>query len=68
MDYVTDTGGGEMDQAQNGDVIIGPQLDPGMAGVQDADMEEDEARSEATFRFSVPGFSKLKVGLDSVSF
>ncbi|XP_037093906.1 ubiquitin carboxyl-terminal hydrolase 7-like isoform X1 [Pollicipes pollicipes] len=27
---------------------------------QDAEMEEDEARSEATFSFSVPNFSKLK--------
>ncbi|XP_066139547.1 ubiquitin carboxyl-terminal hydrolase 7 isoform X1 [Euwallacea fornicatus] len=59
MDYFTDTGGGEMDQTQNGEVIIGPQLDPNMA-VQDADMEEDEARSEATFRFTVSNFSKLK--------
>lgn len=60
MDYITDTGGAEMDQTQNGEVIIGPQMDPNMA-VQDADMEEDEARSEATFRFTVPNFSKLKV-------
>ncbi|XP_054282413.1 ubiquitin carboxyl-terminal hydrolase 7-like isoform X2 [Macrosteles quadrilineatus] len=28
--------------------------------IQDADMEEDEARSEATFRFIVENFSKLK--------
>ena len=48
-----------MDQ-QNGEVIIGPQPDPGMT-VQDADMEEDEARSEATFRYTVQQFSKLKV-------
>lgn len=59
MDYITDTGGGEMDQTQNGEVVIGPQLDPNIV-VQDADMEEDEARSEATFRFVVPNFSKLK--------
>ncbi|XP_048519747.1 ubiquitin carboxyl-terminal hydrolase 7 isoform X2 [Dendroctonus ponderosae] len=59
MDYITDTGGGEMDQSQNGEVIIGPQLESSMA-VQDADMKEDEARSEATFRFTVPNFSKLK--------
>ncbi|CAG9767409.1 unnamed protein product [Ceutorhynchus assimilis] len=59
MDYITDTGGGEMDQTQNGEVFIGPQMDPNMA-IQDADMEEDEARSEATFRFTVQNFSKLK--------
>lgn len=62
MDYITDTGGGEMDQSQNGEVIIGPQLESAMAA-QDADMKEDEARSEATFRFTVPNFSKLKVRL-----
>jgi ubiquitin carboxyl-terminal hydrolase 7 len=56
---ITDTGGGEMDQTQNGEVIIGPQPDPNMS-VQDADMEEDEARSEATFRYTVQQFSKLK--------
>lgn len=53
-----------MDQAQNGEVVmgmIGPQPDPNIGAVQDAEMEEDEARSEATFRFSVPNFSKLKV-------
>lgn len=60
MDYFTDTGGSEMDQTQNGEVIIGPQLDPNIA-LQDADMEEDEARSETTFRFTVSNFSKLKV-------
>ncbi|XP_044253293.1 ubiquitin carboxyl-terminal hydrolase 7 isoform X1 [Tribolium madens] len=54
----TDTGAAEMDQ-QNGEVIIGPQPDPGMT-VQDADMEEDESRSEATFRYTVQQFSKLK--------
>jgi ubiquitin carboxyl-terminal hydrolase 7 len=56
---ITDTGGGEMDQTQNGEVIIGPQPDPNVS-VQDADMEEDEARSEATFRYTVQQFSKLK--------
>lgn len=61
MEYMTDAGGGEMDQTQNGEVVIGPQPDPGLATVQDADMEEDEARSEATFKFTVPQFSKLKV-------
>lgn len=67
MEFMTDAGGGEMD-SQNGDAIIGPQIDPNSALVattgsmqQDADMEEDEARSEATFRFSVQHFSKLKV-------
>ncbi|XP_030755284.1 ubiquitin carboxyl-terminal hydrolase 7 isoform X3 [Sitophilus oryzae] len=60
MDYITDTGGGEMDQTQNGEVIIGPQPDPNGMAVQDTDMEEDEARSEATFRFTVTNFSKLK--------
>lgn len=60
MEYMIDSGGGEMDQTQNGDVVIGPQADSNLA-VQDAEMEEDEARSEATFRFSVPNFSKLKV-------
>lgn len=59
MEYMTDSGGGEIDQTQNGDVVIGPQPDTNI--VQDAEMEEDEARSEATFRFSVPQFSKLKV-------
>ncbi|KAJ8967839.1 hypothetical protein NQ317_016612 [Molorchus minor] len=58
-DWGTDTGGGEMDQTQNGEVVIGPQPDPNMP-VQDAEMEEDEARSEATFRFTVHQFSKLK--------
>lgn len=64
MEYMTDAGGGEMDQAQNGEVVmgmIGPQPDPNVLPVQDAEMEEDEARSEATFRFTVPNFSKLKV-------
>lgn len=60
MEYITDTGGGEMDQTHNGEVIIGPQPDPNMS-VQDAEMEEDEARSEATFRYPVYNFSKLKV-------
>ncbi|KAF7266628.1 hypothetical protein GWI33_020126 [Rhynchophorus ferrugineus] len=60
MEYITDTGGGEMDQTQNGEVIIGPQLDPSNMAVQDADMEEDEARSEATFKYTVNNFSKLK--------
>lgn len=59
MEYITDTGGGEMDQSQNGEIVIGPQLDPSI--VQDTEMEEDEARSEATFRFTVHNFSKLKV-------
>lgn len=58
---MTDTGGGEMDQSHNGDVVtFGPQPDPGVA-VQDSEMEEDDARSEATFRFIVNQFSKLKV-------
>ncbi|KAK9885250.1 hypothetical protein WA026_010749 [Henosepilachna vigintioctopunctata] len=51
-----------MDQT-NGDILVGPQIDPNMPLLpilQDADMEEDEARSEATFRFRVPQFSKLK--------
>lgn len=61
MDYLTDTGGGEMDQSQNGEVMVGPQPDPSLTTMQDADMEEDEARSEATFRFVVRDFSKLKV-------
>ncbi|KAF7266627.1 hypothetical protein GWI33_020126 [Rhynchophorus ferrugineus] len=60
MDTQEDTGGGEMDQTQNGEVIIGPQLDPSNMAVQDADMEEDEARSEATFKYTVNNFSKLK--------
>lgn len=63
MEYMTDAGGGEMDQTQNGEVVIGPQPDPGLTNVQDADMEEDEARSEATFKFTVTQFSKLKVRL-----
>lgn len=61
MEYMTDAGGGEMDQTQNEEVVIGPQPDPGLATVQDADMEEDEARSEATFKFTITNFSKLKV-------
>lgn len=65
MEYMADAGGGEMDQTQNGEVVmglIGPQPDPGLpTSTQDAEMEEDEARSEATFRFSVTQFSKLKV-------
>ncbi|XP_060521700.1 ubiquitin carboxyl-terminal hydrolase 7 isoform X3 [Cylas formicarius] len=60
MDYITDTTvGAEMDQTQNGEVVIGPQVDPNMT-VQDTDMEEDEARSEATFTFTVTNFSKMK--------
>ncbi|XP_018335217.1 ubiquitin carboxyl-terminal hydrolase 7 isoform X2 [Agrilus planipennis] len=59
METQEDTGGGEMDQSQNGEVIIGPQPDPSMPNVQDAEME-DEARSEATFRYTLPNFSKLK--------
>ncbi|XP_049818632.1 ubiquitin carboxyl-terminal hydrolase 7 isoform X1 [Aethina tumida] len=58
-DNITDTGGGEMDHSQNGEVVIGPQPDPNMV-VQDFDLEEDESRSEATFRFTVTNFSKLK--------
>lgn len=54
------TGGGEMDHSQNGEVVFGPQPDPGLS-IQDTEMEEDEARSEATFRFAVQQFSKLKV-------
>lgn len=54
IEYRTDSGGGEMDQAHNGEV--GPQCDPKVAA-----MEEDVAKSEATFRFSVPNFSKFKV-------
>lgn len=57
--YSIDTGGTEM-ESQNGDVIIGPQPDPNPMP-QDAEMEEDDARSEATFRFSVSFFSKLRV-------
>ena len=59
--YFIDTGGTEM-ESQNGDVIIGPQPDPNPMP-QDAEMEEDDARSEATFRFSVPFFSKLRVSV-----
>lgn len=69
MEYMTDAGGGEMDQTQNGEVVmgmIGPQPDPNVGAVQDAEMEEDEARAEATFRFSVPNFSKLKVKFPSL--
>lgn len=60
MEYITDNGAAEMDQTQNGEIIVGPQPDPNVL-VQDAEMEEDEARSEATFRFTVHSFSKLKV-------
>ncbi|KAK5641318.1 hypothetical protein RI129_009865 [Pyrocoelia pectoralis] len=59
VEYMADTGGGEMDHSQNGEVMFGPQPDPSL-NVQDTDMEEDEARSEATFRFSLSQFSKLK--------
>ncbi|XP_022916946.1 ubiquitin carboxyl-terminal hydrolase 7 isoform X1 [Onthophagus taurus] len=59
MDYITDSGGGEM-ESQNGDAAIGPQPEPAV-GTRDIDMdEEDDARSEATFHFVVPQFSKLK--------
>jgi len=52
-DAPNETGGGPMDsQTINGEV---PEQT-----MQDADMEEDEARSEATFRFVVHNFSKLK--------
>ncbi|VEN46233.1 unnamed protein product [Callosobruchus maculatus] len=87
MEYITDQGGGEMDQTataqptptvqqqQNGEVVVmGPQPEAVLVAAgggattvgavtphcQDAEMEEDEARSEATFRFTVTNFSKLK--------
>lgn len=61
---MTDGGGDAMDRSQNGDIMIGPQpQDNSAALIQDAEMAEDEARSEATFRFAVPNFSKLKVGV-----
>ncbi|XP_074039373.1 ubiquitin-specific protease 7 isoform X4 [Leptinotarsa decemlineata] len=59
METQEDSGGAEMDQTQNGEIVIGPQPDPNMTA-QDADMEEDESRSEATFRYTVQQFSKLK--------
>lgn len=60
VDYIADTGGGEMDHSQNGGVLMGPQQEANMPILQDAEMEEDEARSEATFRHVVTNFSKLK--------
>ncbi|CAH1982094.1 unnamed protein product [Acanthoscelides obtectus] len=84
MEYITDQGGGEMDQTataqpppgaqqQNGEVVVmGPQPEAVIAAAggpaaaaaaphcHDAEMEEDESRSEATFRFTVQNFSKLK--------
>ncbi|CAG9828571.1 unnamed protein product [Diabrotica balteata] len=59
MEYITNTAGADMDQTQNGKVLIDPQHDPN-AVVQDTEMEEDEARSDATFKFTVHNFSKLK--------
>lgn len=65
---MTDGGGDVMDRSQNGDIMIGPQpQDSATTIIQDAEMAEDEARSEATFRFTVPGFSKLKVGVSNIS-
>lgn len=62
MDFVNDViGGGEMDTSQNGEVALAPQPEAACLGIQDTEMEEDEARSEATFRFTVNQFSKLKV-------
>lgn len=52
-DGANEAGGGLMEsQTINGEV---PEQ-----VIQDADMEEDEARSEATFRYVVTNFSKLK--------
>lgn len=60
---MTDGGGDVMEKSQNGD-FIGPQPQDNVSAImQDTEMAEDEARSEATFRFTVPGFSKLKVGV-----
>lgn len=63
---MTDGGGDVMEKSQNGD-FIGPQPQDNMSAIskliQDTEMAEDEARSEATFRFTVTGFSKLKVGV-----
>lgn len=60
---MTDGGGDVMEKSQNGD-FIGPQPQDNVSSIiQDTEMAEDEARSEATFRFTVPGFSKLKVGV-----
>lgn len=62
---MTDGGGDVMEKSQNGD-FIGPQPQDNMSTIiQDTEMAEDEARSEATFRFTVTGFSKLKVGVSN---
>ncbi|XP_017767859.1 PREDICTED: ubiquitin carboxyl-terminal hydrolase 7 isoform X1 [Nicrophorus vespilloides] len=67
MEYMMDAGGGEMDSQNEDSLVQGPQTEAGLAAgsavvatTQDAEMEEDDARSEATFCFSVPQFSKLK--------
>lgn len=60
---MTDGGGDVMEKSQNGD-FIGPQPQDNMSTIiQDTEMAEDEARSEATFRYTVTSFSKLKVGV-----
>lgn len=65
---MTDGGGDVMEKSQNGD-FVGPQPQDNVSTIiQDTEMAEDEARSEATFRFTVTGFSKLKVGVSHSSF
>ncbi|KAF4524831.1 hypothetical protein B566_EDAN014313 [Ephemera danica] len=58
MDTQEDGGGTE---GGGGDTqpVNGEASDPA-TGSQDAEMDEDEARSEATFRYQVTNFSKLK--------
>lgn len=63
VESMTDGGGDVMEKSQNGD-FIGPQPQDNVSTIiQDTEMAEDEARSEATFRYTVTGFSKLKVGV-----
>ncbi|KAF5306235.1 hypothetical protein FQA39_LY08933 [Lamprigera yunnana] len=53
------TGRSDMDHSQNAEFSSVPQPESGMV-LQDTEMEEDEARSEATFCFKLTQFSKLK--------
>ncbi|KAF5287530.1 hypothetical protein FQA39_LY04158 [Lamprigera yunnana] len=56
---MANTGRSDMDHSQNSEFISVPQPESGMV-LQDTEMEEDEARSEATFCFKLTQFSKLE--------
>jgi ubiquitin carboxyl-terminal hydrolase 7 len=58
---LTEAGGDAIGRDANGEMMIGPQnREPGTEGIEDLDMVDDEARSEATFSFTVQNFSRIK--------